>query len=70
MSINSLQFPALEQVSKPNLTTREAAYYLNRRPQTLRCWACHEDGPLRPRRINGILAWSTAEIKRIAGVTT
>ena len=69
MSINSQQFLALEQVTKPNLTTREAAYYLNRRPQTLRCWACHEDGPLRPRRINGILAWSTAVIKRIAGVT-
>ena len=69
MSTNPLQFLALDLVTKPNLTTREAAYYLDRRPQTLRCWACQEGGPLRPRRINGILAWPTAEIKRITGVT-
>lgn len=59
----------LEQVNKPNLTTEEAAYYLNRRPQTLRAWACHEAGPLRPRRIGGLLAWATVEIKILAGVT-
>ncbi len=59
----------LEQVTKPNLTTAETAYYLNRRPQTLRCWACHENGPLRPSRIGGLLAWSTATVKALAGVT-
>ncbi len=64
------QWPALEQVTRPNLTTAETAFYLNRRPQTLRGWACHEDGPLRPRRIGGLLAWSTAEVKALAGVTS
>ncbi len=58
----------LEQVTRPNLKTEEAAHYLNRRPQTLRAWACLENGPLRPRRIAGLLAWSTAEIKALAGV--
>jgi len=62
------QFPSLEHVTRPNLKTEEAAFYLNRRPQTLRAWACLENGPLRPRRIAGLLAWSTAEIKALAGV--
>lgn len=64
------QFPALEHVTRPNLTTSEAAFYLNRRPQTLRAWACLENFPagLRCRRIGGLLAWPTAEVKFLAGV--
>lgn len=61
-------YPPLADVTKPNLTTSELAYYLNRRPQTLRGWACHEDGPIRPKRINGLLAWATEEVKALAGV--
>jgi hypothetical protein len=62
-------FPPLEQVTKPNLTTAEAAFYLNRAPQTLRVWSMRDgiEG-LRPRRIRGLLAWSTAEVKALAGV--
>ena len=63
------QYLPLEQVTKPNLTTAETAYYLNRQPQTLRGWACLENGPIRPRRIGGLLAWNTAEVKALAGVT-
>ena len=62
------QYLPLEQVNKPNLTTSECAHYLNRRPQTLRGWACLENGPLRPTRINGLLAWSTSTVKALAGV--
>lgn len=62
------QYLPLEQVTRPNLKTDEAAFYLNRRPQTLRAWACLENGPLRPRRIAGLLAWPTLEIKALAGV--
>jgi hypothetical protein len=62
-------FPPLAKVNKPNLTTAETAYYLDRRPQTLRVWACLENGPIRPKRIGGILAWSTAEVKALAGVS-
>ena len=61
-------FPPLALVTKPNLTTGELAYYLNRRPQPLRAWACLENGPIRPRRIGGLLAWSTSEVKALAGV--
>lgn len=62
------QYLPLGQVTRPNLTTAETAYYLNRRPQTLRGWACLENGPIRPRRIGGLLAWPTAEVKALAGV--
>jgi hypothetical protein len=64
------QFPPLALVNRPNLKTEEAAYYLNRRPQTLRGWAM-KDGieGLRPKRIAGLLAWSTAEVKALAGVS-
>ena len=63
------QFLPLAQVTKPNLKTEEAAYYLNRAPQTLRIWAMRDGkGPIRPRRIGGLLAWSTAEVKALAGV--
>ena len=59
------QFPPLELENRPTVPTEQAAHYLNRRPQTLRAWACLENGPLRPVRINGRLAWSVASIKRL-----
>ena len=63
------QFPPLELVNRPTVPTEQAAYYLNRRPQTLRTWACLENGPLRPHRVMGRLAWSVAEIRAVLGVT-
>ena len=62
------QFPPLEQVTRPTVPTEQAAYYLNRRPQTCRAWACLENGPLRPLRINGRLAWPVAELRKVLGV--
>ena len=62
------EFPPLEYVTRPTVETRAAAFYVNRQPQTLRSWACKENGPVRPRRINGRLAWPVSEIKRVMGV--
>jgi hypothetical protein len=62
--------PPLEAVGKPNLTTEETAYYTNRTPKTLRSWACYENGPIRPLRINGRLAWPVSEVKRILGIAS
>lgn len=63
------QFPPLEQVTRPTVPTGQAAYYLNRRSQTLRGWACADGtGPVRPRRISGRLAWAVADLKRLLGV--
>lgn len=57
------KFPPLEQEQRTHVDTNAAAHYLNRRPQTLRSWACLENGPLRPVRVNGRLSWSTAAIR-------
>ena len=64
------QFPPLESVTRPTVDTATAAYYLNRRPQTLRGWACAETFPagLRPVRVNGRLAWPVAGIRAVLGV--
>ncbi len=62
------QFPPLQLVTRPTVPTEQAAYYLNRRPQTLRGHACKDNGPIRPLRINGRLAWPVSELRRVLGV--
>ena len=68
MQTTTQQFPSLESVTRPTVDTAAAAHYLNRRPQTLRGWACLENGPLRCLRINGRLAWPVSELKRVLGL--
>jgi hypothetical protein len=63
-----VQFPPLEHVTRPAVGTAAAAYYLNRKQQTLRGWACLENGPLRPLRVHGRLAWRVVDLKRVLGV--
>ncbi|HRK36811.1 MAG TPA: DNA-binding protein [Burkholderiaceae bacterium] len=58
----------LENETRTALPTPEAAYHLNRAQQTLRIWACKENGPLRPVRINGRLAWPVSDLRRVLGV--
>lgn len=58
----------LAQETRAALPTSEAAGHLNRAQQTLRIWACREDGPIRPIRINGRLAWKTDDIRRLLSV--
>jgi len=64
------QFPPLELENRPNVPTDQAAFYMLRRPQTLRQWAMKDGtGPIRPVRVNGRLAWPVAMIRRALGVT-
>lgn len=63
-----MQLPPLGSVTRPNVATDAAAYYMNRKVQTLRGWACYGNGPIQPLRINGRLAWPVSELKRILGV--
>lgn len=58
-------FISLAQETRTVIPTENAAYHLNRKEHTLRCWACHEDGPIKPVRINGRLAWPVADIKKL-----
>lgn len=60
----SQQHVPLERITRPMLTTEEAAFYLNRRPQTLRVWACTEEGPIRPVRVNRRLGWRLVDVRR------
>ena len=63
-------FPPLEQVTSPTVDTDAAAYYLNRRPQTLRGWNHLGIGPLQPTAvIKRRLAWLVADIRRLLGIT-
>lgn len=61
-------FPSLESETRPTVTTAAAAYYLNRKPQTLRCWATYQNGAVNPIRISGRLAWKTDDLRRVLGV--
>lgn len=63
-------FPPLDQETRTHVETAQAAYYLNRRPQTLRGWACAESYPpaLRPLNFNGRLAWPVSGIRAVLGV--
>jgi len=57
-------FPELAAIAKGRdvLPTNDAAPAINRAPQTLRKWACLENGPIRPVRINGRLAWRVSDL--------
>ena len=59
--------PALAAVAigRDTLPTNEAARAVNRRPQTLRKWACLMSGPIRPLRINGRLAWRVCDLQAL-----
>jgi hypothetical protein len=68
MATNALHLIPLAQETRAAITTAEAAGHLNRAQQTLRLWAMREDGPIRPLRVHGRLAWPVADIKRVLGV--
>lgn len=56
---------SLDLEIRSHVSTATAASWLNRTPQTLRKWACYEDGPIRPVKINGRLAWPVVEIRKL-----
>jgi hypothetical protein len=68
MAESAAQPVPLAQETRVALPTREAAFHLNRAQQTMRLWAMRENGPLRPIRVHGRLAWPVAEIRRLLGV--
>jgi hypothetical protein len=65
---NGTRYVSLAAETRAAVDTATAAYHLNRQPQTLRGWACKEDGPLRPVRVHGRLAWNVADLRRVLGV--
>lgn len=63
--MTEIQFVPLDEETRVNIPTDVAAVHFNRKPQTLRVWACLENGPIRPIRVNGRLAWPVSEIKKL-----
>lgn len=61
----SAPYPNIENETRTHVDTHCAAFWLNRKEQTLRTWASTEKGPIRPVRINGRLAWSVAAIREL-----
>lgn len=68
MAHRTIQLVPLDKETRARIPTAEAARHLNRADQTLRLWACHENGPIRPIRVNGRLAWSVADLRKLLGV--
>ncbi len=64
-TVANQNFTPLALETRPAINTAQAAHYLSRQPQTLRAWACLENGPLLPVRINGRLAWPVAAIREL-----
>ena len=67
-SANCPVFVPLDRETRVAVDTDCAAFHLSRRPQTLRCWAAFESGPIRPLRINGRLAWPVAGLRKLLRV--
>lgn len=65
---NTVIYPAIEAENRPAVDTAQAAYWLDRKPQTLRLWACRECGPIRPVRVHGRLLWRVSDIRRLLGM--
>jgi hypothetical protein len=59
---------SLASETRAAVDTAAAAFHLNRQPQTVRAWACLENGPLRPLRMHGRLMWPTAKLRELCGV--
>lgn len=60
-------FVPLDLEQRTHVDTASAAYHLGRRAQTMRVWASTQQGPIRPVRVNGRLAWPVAEIRQLLG---
>lgn len=63
-------FTPLALETRTHIPTADAAHHLSLSEQTLRAWACFENGRIRPLRIPGRLGllWSVAEIKGLLGL--
>ena len=62
---NATYFPSIHAEARPFVNTASAAHWLNRQQQTLRSWACYENGPIKPIRINGRLLWDVEQIRKL-----
>jgi hypothetical protein len=62
--------PSLSSITRPLLSTVEAATALGYSPSTLRHWASTGDGPIQPHRLGDgtHLRWRTNDVRGLAGM--
>ena len=65
MQNHSYLFTPLDKETRSHIPTDAAAFHLSRAPQTLRVWACFDNGLITPIRINGRLAWPVSAIRAL-----
>jgi hypothetical protein len=60
------RFPELTKRAngRDTLPTKEAAYAINRKPQTLRRWAC-SGGPIESVLVNGRREWGVSDLRSL-----
>jgi len=62
--------PITEQI-RTHVSTEEAAFYLCKKPQTMRSWGCASNKsipPIKPIKIGNKLLWSVKEIKKLLNI--
>lgn len=64
---NQTALSPLRGEARATLPNVEAAAHLGLQPQTLRGWACHQSGPIRPVKVGSRLHWRTADLRRVLG---
>lgn len=62
-----MNYPPISTITAPTVSTDQAAYYLNRKPETLRKYAKMDKPPIRPLRLGRQYLFRTADIKAIIG---
>lgn len=57
-----LSLSQLVHTGRTLISTEEAAYLLNLKPQTMYKWACYENGPISPVRIGRSVKWRLSDV--------
>ena len=61
-------FIPLDGETRSHLSTKDAAYHLDRSTGTLRRWHNEQSGPITPIKIGSKLLWSVSDIRELLGV--
>ena len=57
----------LSEVTATHVSTRDAAYYLNRSQSTMMRWQRQKISEVSSLKMQGRLSWSVADIKKVLG---
>ena len=69
-NVNVHHVLAADWMNHPYICTNTVASLLHIKPQTIRKWACYEQGPLkiRPLKVAGKLLWETKAVIKLLNI--